>query len=195
MTSGRGRMMKVLRACVLAIIVAGCNGGGGNCPWERPSCCDNNLFGCGPFDLPQGCSCGDYSSRSFQGFPLMTRAAPPPSTSLSMNGTWRLALQKNGSACTYLSKQSTSTVLVRERKQQVSMKLVGFTTLRGNRIGKALKPRGRMRIPHPKCSAEVDADVTLTGPATANVVGTVTVTCLDQSLSCTTTYRGNLKKL
>ena len=51
------RMTKLI-AIALALLISGCSGL--NCPFERPDCCDNFVFGCGPFDLPDGCDCGDY---------------------------------------------------------------------------------------------------------------------------------------
>ena len=177
------------------MFIVGCNGGGGNCPWERPSCCDNNLFGCGPFDLPQGCSCGDYFSRSFQGFPIQQRRTPQRSTPLSMEGTWRLAVQKNGGGCSYLSKQSTATVLIRDRNQQVSAKLLGFVTLRGNRSGRNVRPRGQIKVPFPRCVADVTTNINLSSATSGAVTATVNVSCQNQSLSCSTSYSGSIKKM
>jgi hypothetical protein len=50
--------MTKLIVIALALLISGCSGL--NCPFERPDCCDNLVFGCGPFDLPDGCDCGDY---------------------------------------------------------------------------------------------------------------------------------------
>ena len=187
--------LRTLPILVALLFASGCTGGGGNCPWERPSCCDNNLFGCGPFDIPQGCSCGDYFSRSFQGFPLQQKAVPRRSTLNTMEGTWRVSLQKNGSGCSYLSKQSTATLLVRERSQQVSVKLLGFVTLRGSRTGKNVKPRGQIKMPYPRCTADVTTDITLSSATTGTLTGTIAVTCQNQSLSCAASYNGSLSKL
>lgn len=191
--------MNVLRHFIIsslcALIFVGCDGSGGNCPWNRPACCDNNLFGCGPFDIPQGCSCGDYFSRSFQGFPIQQKAIPPRSTLNTMEGTWRVALQKSGGGCSYLNKQSTATLLVRERNQQVSLKMLGFVTLRGNRIGRTVKPRGQLKVPYPRCTADVTTDINLSSASTGTLTGNVVVSCQNQSLSCSASYRGSLKKL
>lgn len=191
----RYRSLKKFLFFVLAVSLVGCDGGGGNCPWERPSCCDNNLFGCGPFDLPQGCSCGDYFSRSFQGFSIQSKTAPVRATSQSMEGTWRMALTKTGGGCSYLKSQSTATALIRERNQQVSIKMLGFVTLRGSRSGRFVRPRGQMRIPFPRCTADVSSNINQTSATTATVSGSVAVTCQNKSLSCSASYSGNLKKL
>jgi hypothetical protein len=179
----------------LVFALAGCEGGGGNCPWNRPSCCDNHLFGCGPFDLPQGCSCGDYLSRSFRGDPLQSKAAPVRQTLNSLQGTWRALLTKNGNDCSYLKKQTTTTVLIRERNQQITMKLLGLATLRGNRVGRNVRTRGQMRVPLSQCSAEVKSDVTLSSANAGTISGTINVTCRSQNLSCSAAYSGALKKL
>jgi|LauGreDrversion4_2_1035121.scaffolds.fasta_scaffold64501_2 hypothetical protein len=182
---------------VVAVFLAlsACEGGGGNCPWERPSCCDNNLFGCGPFDLPQGCSCGDYFSRSFQGFPVSSKVATVRQTGNTSEGTWRASLTKRGSGCSYLKRQTTATVLIRERNKQVTMKFIGLTTLRGNRVGRNVRSRGRISVPLSRCSADVRSDVALSSPSTGNVTAKVDVTCAAQNLSCSASYSGALKKL
>jgi hypothetical protein len=177
------------------LLVSGCNGGGGSCPWERPSCCDNNLFGCGPFDLPQGCSCGDYFSRSFQGFPIRSKAVPVRQSLASTEGTWRVSLTKNGSGCSYLKRQTTATVLIRERNQQVSMKLLGFATLRGNRVGRNVRARGQVKVPFSQCAADVTSAISLASAISGSVRGTVAVSCATQNLSCTASYSGNIRKL
>ena len=179
--------------CLCAL--AGCDGGGGSCPWDRPSCCDNVLFGCGPFDLPQGCSCGDYFSRSFQGAPLQSQAGPALRTLTTTEGTWRVTLTKAGDGCSYLKKQTTATVLIRERNQQVSLKLLGFVTLRGNRIGRAVRTRGRLKAPLSRCAADIRSDINLSSLRAGSISGAVNVSCARQALSCSATYTGNMKKL
>lgn len=187
-------MGRALLFSFVAILFVGCDGGV-NCPWDRPSCCDNALFGCGPFDLPQGCSCGDYFSRSFQGVPLAKRASRAPMTANSMEGTWRASLQKNGGGCGYLSRNTTATVLVRERQRQVSLKMLGFVTLRGNRFGKNVKPKGQVKLPLRRCTADIATDISLTSAASGTVAGTIRVACQNQTLSCVTSYSGHLKKM
>lgn len=179
--------------CLYAL--AGCDGGGGSCPWERPSCCDNVLFGCGPFDLPQGCSCGDYFSRSFQGAPLQPQSDTTRRALTTTEGTWRVTLTKSGNGCSYLKKQTTATVLIRERNQQVSLKLLGFVTLRGNRVGRTVRTRGRLKVPFSRCAADVKSDINLSGLQAGSVSGTVAVSCSRAALSCSATYTGSMKKL
>ena len=187
-------MWRSLVSALFAVFFAGCNDGV-NCPWDRPSCCDNALFGCGPFDIPQGCSCGDYFSRSFQGFPLEQKATGRISTPNSVEGTWRATLQKNGKGCSYLSQSITTTLLIRETKQQVNVKALGLVTLRGNRAGKSVKPKGQMKVPFPRCIAEVSSDMNFASATTGMVSGNIKVTCQKQSLSCSASYAGLLRKM
>jgi hypothetical protein len=183
----------VLVVCLYSLV--GCEGGGGSCPWERPSCCDNVLFGCGPFDLPQGCSCGDYFSRSFQGAPLQSQSESARRALTTTEGTWRVTLTKSGDGCSYLKKQTTATVLIRERNQQVSLKLLGFVTLRGSRVGRTMRTRGRLKVPFSRCAADVKSDINLSSLRAGTVSGSVAVSCAREGLSCSATYSGSLKKL
>ncbi len=189
------RKILIIASFSSLLLLSGCNGGGGSCPWDRPSCCDNNLFGCGPFDLPEGCSCGDYLSRSFQGFPIRSSAAPVRQTIAAAGGTWRVLLTKSGNGCSYLKRRTTATVLIRERNQQVSMKLLGFATLRGNRVGRNVRTRGRVRVPFSRCAADMMSAVSLGSSTAGSVTGSIAVSCAAQSLSCSATYSGHLRKL
>lgn len=182
-------------AAFIALVLVGCEGGGANCPWERPSCCDNNLFGCGPFDLPQGCSCGDYFSRSFQGSPIRSKASSNRQTLATTEGTWRVSLTKRGNGCSYLKKQATATVLIRERNQQVTMKLLGFANLRGNRSGRHVRTRGSVRVPFSRCSADITSAIALSSATAGTVQGTVNVSCASQQLSCSSSYSGDIRKM
>lgn len=182
----------------LITVLVGCEGGG-SCPWERPKCCDNSLFGCGPFDLPQGCSCNDYFSRSFQGLPLQSQAAPnitPLKRAVTTaQGTWRISLQKTSQGCSYLSKQSTSTLLIREKSRKVSVKALGVVSLRGKREGRRVKTRGEFKSPYPSCVADIKTVMTLTSATAGTVSATVDVLCTNQALSCSASYVGSVKKL
>ncbi len=112
-----------------------------------------------------------------------------------MEGTWRVSLQKKGNGCSYLSKSTTATALIRERKQQVNLKMLGFVTLRGNRTGKNVKPKGQFKVPLQRCTADISSDLNLTSATTGTVNGTIAVTCQNKALSCSTAYSGQLKKM
>jgi hypothetical protein len=106
-----------------------------------------------------------------------------------------VSLTKNGEGCSYLKKQLTATALIRERNQQVSAKLIGFTTLRGNRVGRNVRTRGRMKVPFSQCAADVKSNITLSSPTTGSLSGVVNVNCAAQDRTCSATYSGSLKRM
>lgn len=190
-------MRNVIRSVVLASLAlmffTGCEGG--NCPFQRPACCDNALFGCGPFDLPTGCSCGDYFSRSFQGITKTKKEGLFTKADLSMDGTWRVSLSKTSGGCSYLQNATKGTLLVRERSKQVSLKLRGVTTLKGNRSNKRVRARGQYKSFFPKCTASLSSTFDLIDSMNANVAGTVVIACQNSTLSCQASYAGKAVRL
>lgn len=196
-------MTRIVRLLLLALgtsISTGC-AGGFDCPFERPSCCDNVLFGCGPFDLPNGCSCGDYFSKSFTGVPLPKHL--PRQTLLSAKGgltdatgTWRVTGAKtNLKTCPTLPRSATSTLLIREENKKVSIKLLGYSTLRGNRFGEVIRAQGAYKMPLLGCEAFIKTEMTPTSAANSSVTTTVDWRCKVASRSCSVTYKGNAKRL
>lgn len=183
----------LLLGCLTAVILTGCEGG--NCPFQRPACCDNALFGCGPFDLPNGCSCGDYFSRSFRGAIQQPRENLFTRADLSMDGTWRVSLTKTSGGCSYLQKTAKGTLLVRERSKKVSIKVRGVATLRGDRRNKRVGARGQVKSVFPKCTASISSAFTLIDSMNANVSGGVVVSCSNSSLSCQASYEGKAARL
>lgn len=190
-------MRSIKALCIATLCVITFNGcdGGGSCPFERPSCCDNALFGCGPFDLPTGCSCGDFLSRSFRGAPLKKRPQISKRTLSSTEGTWRITLSRTAGGCSYLRNKFNGTLLLRERNNQVSVKLIGFTTLRGQRVDKNVRARGTYRSLFPRCDADIRTTMNLATMTSGSVSSSITVSCANQSLSCSATYSGAAKKL
>lgn len=183
----------VALACFSLMFLVGCEGG--NCPFQRQACCDNALFGCGPFDLPTGCSCGDYFSRSFQGQPLQRRERLFTRANLSMDGSWRVTLTKTAGGCSYLQKSTKGTLLVRERAKKVSVKLRGVATLKGDRRDKRVRARGQFKSLFPKCTAAISSTFTLVDSMNANVSGGVQVSCSNSALSCQASYEGKAVRL
>lgn len=184
---------------LLAFIASGCSGGF-DCPFDRPACCDNVLFGCGPFDLPNGCSCGDYFIKSFSGAVKSTQG--PRSETVSAldlsdaTGTWRAAGQKQiKSACPLLPITPTTTLLIREESQRVSMKVQGITTLKGLRVGKVIKVQGAYKVPGIGCEAFIKAEFTPSNVSTSPLTSTIDVRCINKKLSCNVSYKGTAKKL
>ena len=178
---------------LVTIMMMSCNGGG-SCPFERPSCCDNALFGCGPFDLPQGCSCGDYFSRSFSGSALRAHSKSRQRVELSSDGTWRVALERTSGGCSYLDDKVNQTLLIRERNGKVAVSILGITTLRGNRKNREAKVRGQFRTFLPRCVAEMRGDLSMVSASSLNVSSFVSVTCKEKELSCTASYAGRAKR-
>lgn len=190
-------MRNVVRSAVLAcftlIFLAGCEGG--NCPFQRPACCDNALFGCGPFDLPTGCSCGDYFSRSFQGVQRVKKESLFTRADLTIDGSWRVSLKKTSGGCSYLQDSARGTILARERLTKVSLKLRGVTTLKGDRRHKRVRARGQYKSLFPKCTASLSSTFGLIDSMNANVSGTIVVSCQNAALSCQASYEGRAARL
>lgn len=182
----------------LASSLVGC-GGGFNCPFERPSCCDNLTFGCGPFDIPQGCSCGDYFSRSFNNIararqePLMT---PARARAVGSAGTWRIsASQTVSDGCPLLPKSVTYTVLIREKRRRVQVKVPGYLMLRGKRAGRKVRTQGSYSVALLGCRGSVRGDVNLRDPSNASLRVAIDATCENPDLSCDVTYEGSARRL
>lgn len=183
----------------LTSVITGC-AGGFDCPFERPACCENVLFGCGPFDLPNGCSCGDYFLKSFNGFNLPNQN--PPQTSLwakgltDVTGTWRATgMKTNSNSCPTLPRSATSTLLIREENKKVSVKLLGYSTLRGNRVGELVRVQGAYKVPLLGCEAFIKTELNPTSAANSPITTTVDWRCKVPSRSCSVTYTGNAKRL
>ncbi len=185
---------------VVASLFTGC-AGGFDCPFERPACCENVLFGCGPFDLPNGCSCSDYFMKSFSGFTLPNQLSRQTLISAKggladVTGTWRSTGTKtNSTACPTLPRSATSTLLIREENKKVSVKLLGYSTLRGNRVGEVVRVQGAYKVPFLGCEAFIKSEIKPTSAANSPVTTTVDWRCKVASRSCSVTYTGNAKRL
>jgi hypothetical protein len=179
-------------ALLAAITVSGC--AGVSCPFNRPACCDNALFGCGPFDLPQGCSCSDYFSRSFSGAPI-SQAARQISSRGVQDSTWRIALEKRSGSCSYLRNSIQTTLLIRSQGKQLQVKALGYPRLRGTRSSRSMKMRGKHQLSFPACTVQLDASILLTNPSQGTAQGSVEISCSASSLSCSATYSGMARRL
>jgi hypothetical protein len=175
-----------------ALALSGC--AGVSCPFTRPSCCDNALFGCGPFDLPQGCSCSDYLSRSFSGAPI-SRATKQISSRGIQDSTWRLSLVRQSGDCTYLRNSLQTTLLIRSQGKQLQVKALGYPRLRGTRSSRSMKMRGKRQIAFPACTVQLDASILLTTPSQGTAQGSVEISCSASSLSCSATYSGLARRI
>lgn len=192
-TSQSCHALRTFGVLALIVLLSGCTGF--NCPVDRPSCCDNVLFGCNQFEMPQGCSCDDYFSQSYTGMKLQ-RSTPLYTKALkSVGGTWRVSLTKSSSGCDYLGDRVVNTLVMRERRRRVNVKLPGVTTLTGLRFGAKVRARGNYRTFFPRCSADIRTSIHFTDASNASVVGSVTTQCSQPGLSCSVTYQGSARRL
>lgn len=190
--------MRMPRFCVfipLLLSLLGCSGV--SCPFTRPACCDNALFGCGPFDLPQGCSCSDYFSRSFSGSPISSPRGVIKRDSVSavQDSTWRVALEKRSGDCSYLSNSIRSTLLIRSQGRQIWMKVVGYPRLRGVRSGNLMRARGQSSALFPRCTVAIKSSINLSTSTQGVANGAVEVTCKNSALSCSAQFSGAAQRV
>lgn len=181
-------------AAILFLLLVGCDGGG-SCPFQRPSCCDNALFGCGPFDLPQGCSCSDYFSRAWSGVPKTFSIMTKEGSKSTLEGTWRVSLRKSSEGCDYLSEATTQNIQIRERRGKVTARIMGVANMRGDRADRRARLRGKIKTLVPRCQSELIADLSMTSGTTVTIVGSISVDCGDKKLTCSTSYAGSGKRL
>jgi hypothetical protein len=186
------RFVRHLTLCA-AFVLVGCSGA--NCPFNRPACCDNALFGCGPFDLPQGCSCGDYFSRSFHGAPKSEPAMIAQSPKRIQDSTWRISLEKQSGNCSYLRESIQTTLLVRSQGRQLQVKALGYPRFRGSRTSRSMKIRSKRQLGFPRCMVQLDASIVLSSSSQGNAQGAVDIACSTQALSCSATFSGVARKL
>jgi hypothetical protein len=185
-------------SAIFLVVMAGC--GGLSCPFQRPSCCDNVLFGCGTFDLPDGCSCSDYfvSSSSAELKMLPKEIAPMsrvPKVVRSTTGVWRLTARKaDSAACPYLPRTIQKKVVVRESRGRAEMKVPGLLSLSGARSGNALSLGGERSIRQYGCRAKMSARILLSSGSSGSVRLVVENKCHSASLSCGVTYVGEIRR-
>jgi hypothetical protein len=202
----RGMIRAFLAACLIVLsgLLWGC-ASGFNCPFDRPSCCDNVVFGCGTFDLPSGCSCSDYFLRSFNGTTLPQTPAQSVMISarsrvraqrVAAAGTWRATAQKTDfAACPLFPNNVTATLLLRETGSRVSMKLLGYGTMRGLRARNTVRAKGAYKVSALGCVAFVQSQLSLTNPSGSAYTVTLNWSCQSKANSCSATYQGSIKKL
>jgi hypothetical protein len=177
---------------IVALLASvGCSGGL-NCPFQRPQCCDNALFGCGTFDLPQGCSCDDYLSRALRDKGLFSAPLVNARALTSANGTWRLSLSQTQSSCPGMLRIVSGNVDIRERRGRVSVKTPGYGTLRGRTSRGILRASGVYKPFVAGCSASVSSTMTVrTGQGPVRT--SIDVNC--GQLQCSMVYEGQGRKL
>jgi hypothetical protein len=188
--------LSVVSALFITLSVSGC-GGGFNCPFQRPSCCDNVLFGCGPFDLPQGCSCGDFFSNSFRGKFAVKQGQLMRMSSATAAGKWRAKLTRKTSNCRSILSSLVSNVTISQSGSRVTMTAPGIATLRGTRTNNTINVTGQYTpMLMLGCDAQVASKMDLSANDRASVTGNVRITCRSRpSNNCSASYSGEAMKL
>ena len=170
-TSHRHRCALVGLLMRTVLFATGCDGGF-NCPLDRPACCDNVLFGCGTFDLPDGCTCANFL------YSPITRgySAARASTTSTLSGTYRVELNRSSSSCAGLLPRVTGSVGVRENKGAVTVTIPGYGVLKGKVVNRIIRAAGSYRALFFNCTVGVRTAFSATRPK-----GTATA---DLTISC-----------
>lgn len=188
--------LSLISALFVIVTVSGC-GGGFNCPFQRPSCCDNVIFGCGPFDLPQGCSCGDFFSNSFRGKFAVKQGQLIRMSTATAAGKWRAKLTRRTSNCRSILASLVSNVNISQSGSRVTLTAPGVATLRGTRTNNTINATGQYTpMLLLGCDAQISSKMDLTAADKANVTGNVTIKCKSRpSNNCSASYSGEAMKL
>lgn len=169
---------------ITCLVFAGC-GGGLNCPLDPPSCCYNNLFGCGTFDLPFGCECSDY------GLSVPEAEAAKNNRIMSSNNDWSGVFNKTSATCPFFRDQISGTLRIQESKNGAKVMVPGYGTLngRGNvKTGSTLS--GTYTVPTSGCKAKVSGLYKRRQSNSSKMSLKIDYVC---GLSkCTASYQGNL---
>jgi hypothetical protein len=191
---------RFLTAAVL-FVLCGCAGGGGlgggfNCPFNVPSCCYDSLFGCGTFDLPEGCSCSQYGFYSKENISALQYFSPAPKTaSKNLSGTWRGNLKKQSSTCRALPAKVDGIVRIYDNPTSVSVAVPGYGTLRGGKSNtRGFKANGKYSSYFLACRADVSTVFTKSSFSRGTLQANVEYVCGGR-VSCTAQYKGTITKI
>jgi hypothetical protein len=161
-----------------------------NCPANRPACCDNVLFGCGPFELPDGCSCSTYfSSSAFSSEATRAYSITRSSTGPGFTGTYRTRLTAPAKVCPGFLPTIGGAVRVRDSRGRVVVTVPGYGVLRGRAVGASLQAKGSYRPLLSACSAALALSMSAPTP-TSRVAVNIAVTCRGIR-SCNAQYSGS----
>jgi len=190
----KGYQLLKLFPFTIFLLFVGC-GGGLNCPIDPPSCCYNQLFGCGTFDLPLGCECEDYGLAfariGFRASPAKQLSSTP---SGRMSGIWSGMLEQTSSSCLGAPAEIGGVIKVRERGDKVTVSVPRYGKLRGTKRGRrALKVSKSIKDPLAICSAQVSATLKGSKPGVAAARANVEYGCIS-GISCTIDYSGTVEK-
>ena len=169
-------------------MLVGCDSGGLDCPLDPPSCCYNTLFGCGTFDLPDGCSCSQYSFLSARRNKLLSTTVSP-----GVSGLWNVNLKRTSSMCPLLQRNFRTLVRTHERKGLVSVAVPGYGKLRGRMQGKGYTASDRSTFPLTRCSAEISTKFKSTGTGVGKATAQIKYSC-PTGYKCSAQYEGSMRK-
>jgi hypothetical protein len=175
---------KSLVLIVLLSQLAGC-GGGLNCPFDPPECCYNQLFGCGPFDLPFGCECSAYG--------LARSGAVSAAKARSKEGGWLGELTRMASSCPGSPQRVKGYLEIKARRRAISVRVPGYGTLRGIRRGGRYHVKGSYAPVTPTCSAKVRALFESRSDLAASLTVRVGYGCGGVEL-CSARYTGTIER-
>lgn len=194
-------MVRSRQRIILSTLLLGAIGCAGvQCPFQRPSCCDNVLFGCGPFDLPDGCSCSDYFFSSSSAMSSLSTPDAAPMTRArrafrSTTGVWQLSSRKtNPAACSYLPQTFRRKIVVRESRGRVELKVPGLASLSGSRSGDRVVLTGTRTTPSYGCLTRMSGVLSLASGSSGAVRINLENRCASSSLYCSATYVGDARR-
>lgn len=182
-------VLGTLVSAVLALVLSGCSGGF-NCPFEKPSCCDNALFGCGTFDLPSGCSCSDYFSSAVNKIDSRTLKVARATVRARFSGAWRVALSRGQATCPATPASLQGSVGISQTGNRISLRVPGYGTVRGVARGNGFEADSNYSSLPLSCSAKLHVSVGLVSPNSASVAVQTTVTCPKAVQGCSASYSG-----
>lgn len=183
------RFAVVYRAVCTALTVVSLSscGGGLNCPIDPPSCCYDQLFGCGTFDLPFGCTCESYGINSAA---RASRALQTPMND-SINGAWRGVFVREQSSCAGLPETLRGGIGVSGSRRSVRVAVPGYGVLRGTRYSTGFKASGFFAPFSPLCRGKVQVTFDRNDTTSASVRAAMSYSCGRRSI-CSARYAGQL---
>jgi len=175
-------LTKIL-ATITIVTLGGCGGLG--CPLDVPDCCRNVVFGCGPFELPFGCSCSSYGYSATAGAKI-TAASVFPTQNL-----WKGSLRQQSSSCLGLEKSIQGNLQLTTSSRRVKITVPGYGVLRGHRRNREYRAVGSYKL-FGSCVGRARLKLTAAQQGESFASVAVVYQCGGKSL-CSAKYHGALK--
>ena len=175
---------------LLILFFVGC-ADGIDCPFDTPSCCYNVLFGCGPFDLPSGCSCSRYGL-SYHGA-SSAFFSPRAATTHSFSGIWSGTLLQESSECSSFLREISGILSVRELRNRIIVTVPGYGRMRGLKNSRGFGVSGQYFMPFSRCKSSIQA----TFMELESGVGSLQVrlgTGCNAQPRCSASYQGTIQR-